>query len=55
MTPQRRMLLESLSGHLSLLGKACPKKAASPLARQTRKYVQAILRAGQPWSKRLAN
>jgi len=53
MTPQRKMLLESLSGHLELLGKVRPRKAASPVANRVRKYVHVILRTGQPLSKRL--
>lgn len=44
MTLSRKNLLESISGHLSLLSKAFPKKAASPVARKTSRYVRAGLR-----------
>jgi hypothetical protein len=46
MTAARHMLLESLSGHLSLLGKVYPRKAATPVAKKARRYVRAILRNG---------
>jgi len=46
MTAARHMLLESLSGHLSLLGKVYPRKAATPVAKKARRYVLAILRNG---------
>jgi len=54
MTPQRKMLLESLSGHLALLVKAEPKKAASAVARKTRKYVRSVLAASPAWPHRIA-
>jgi hypothetical protein len=44
MTAARHRLLETLSGHLSLLGKRHPQKAASPVARKARRYVRALLR-----------
>ena len=44
MTLARKYLLESLSGHLSLLSKVFPKKAASPVARRTSRVVRAGLR-----------
>jgi hypothetical protein len=44
MTLARKNLLESLSGHLALLGKVCPKKAASPVARRASRIVRAELR-----------
>jgi hypothetical protein len=54
MTPQRKMLLESLSGHLALLGQARPKKAASSIARKTRRYVRSQLSGFQIATKRLS-
>jgi hypothetical protein len=44
MSMGRKNLIESLKGHLALLEKVCPKKAASPVARRTHKYVQSALR-----------
>jgi len=44
MTLGRKNLLESLSGHLALLAKVSPKKAASPVARRTSRYVRSVLR-----------
>lgn len=44
MTAARHRLLETLSGHLSLLNKAYPRKAASPVARKARRYVRSLLR-----------
>jgi hypothetical protein len=46
MSMGRKNLIESLKGHLALLEKVCPKKAASPVARRTHKYVQSALRQG---------
>ncbi len=36
---QRTLLLESVLGHLSLLARKYPKKAASPVARRAKRYV----------------
>ena len=54
MTPARKMLLESVVGHLQLLKKANPKKAASPVARRARQYVRMTLRQDAGAPKRLA-
>jgi hypothetical protein len=54
MTPQRKMLLESLSGHLALLGQARPKKAASSVARKARRYVRSQLGSLQIPPRRLS-
>jgi hypothetical protein len=40
----RKMLLETLIGHLDLLESAHPRRASSPLARKTRRYVKMSLR-----------
>jgi hypothetical protein len=53
MTPARKMLLESLVGHLALLEKANPRKAASPVARRTKQFVRMSLRDQLP-PRRLA-
>ena len=39
MTDGRRMLLETLAGHLELLKSAHPRKAATLTARRTQRYV----------------
>jgi hypothetical protein len=44
MTLARKNLLESLRGHLALLAKVSPKKAASPVARKASRYVRTELR-----------
>jgi hypothetical protein len=54
MTPQRKMLLESLSGHLALLGQSRPKQAASAVARKTRRYVRGQLSGMREFGKRLS-
>lgn len=36
----RMLLLQSLMGHLALLEQKYPKKAASPLARRTKRYIE---------------
>jgi len=36
----RILLLQSLMGHLALLEQKYPKKAASPLARKTKRYIE---------------
>jgi hypothetical protein len=44
MTLARKNLLETLRGHLALLAKVSPKKAASPVARRTNRLVRSELR-----------
>jgi len=44
MTASRKMLLETLVGHMELLESAYPRKASSPLARKARRYVKMSLR-----------
>jgi hypothetical protein len=41
----RRLLLQSVIGHLSLLEQKYPRKAASPIAKRTRKYIAKLRRA----------
>lgn len=41
------LLLQSIQGHLQLLARKHPKKAASPVARKARQYVQACLKQAQ--------
>ena len=41
------LLLQSIQGHLHLLAQKHPKKAASPVARKAREYVQASLKQAQ--------
>ena len=36
----RMLLLQSLLGHLALLEQKYPKKAASPVARRAKRYIQ---------------
>jgi len=38
------LLLQSIQGHLQLLAEKHPKKAASPVARKAREYVQTCLK-----------
>ena len=40
----RKMLLETLAGHIALLESVNPRKASSPLARKTRRYIKACLK-----------
>jgi len=40
----RMLLLQSLLGHLALLEQKYPKKAASPVARRTKRYIQRVQR-----------
>jgi hypothetical protein len=44
MTASRKMLLETLVGHMELLESTYPRKASSPLARKARRYVKMSLR-----------
>ena len=41
----RMLLLQSLLGHLALLEEKYPKKAASPVARRAKQYIQRVRRA----------
>jgi hypothetical protein len=41
----RKLLLQSVIGHLSLLEQKYPRKAASPIAKRTRKYIAKLRRA----------
>jgi len=44
MSASRKMLLETLIGHLDLLESAYPRRASSQLARKTRRFVKMSLR-----------
>ena len=44
MTDGRRMLLESLTGHLELLRAAYPRKAATATAKKAQRYLAQSLR-----------
>ena len=44
MTQQRKMLLESLAGHLALLQNAYPRKANTLVAKRARQCVKLALR-----------
>jgi len=44
LTEGRRMLLESLAGHLELLKSSHPRKAASETARKAQRFVAQSLR-----------
>lgn len=46
MSTSRKMLLETLVGHMELLESTYPRKASSPLARKARRYVKMSLRRG---------
>ena len=46
LTDGRRMLLETLAGHLELLKSNHPRKAASSTARQVQRFVAQSLRPG---------
>ena len=48
MSDGRRMLLETLSGHLALLKAAHPRKAATPTAKRAQRAVQMCLRQSEP-------
>ncbi|HEY8749724.1 MAG TPA: hypothetical protein VIM11_17205 [Tepidisphaeraceae bacterium] len=41
----RMLLLQSVMGHLALLEQKYPKKAASPVARRAKRYIQALRKA----------
>jgi len=42
----RMLLLQSVLGHLALLEQKHPKKAASPVARRAKKYIERLRRQG---------
>ena len=44
----RHLLLESLLGHLALLAEKHPKKAASPVARRAKRYINRTRRQSAP-------
>ncbi len=44
MSHQRKLLLETLQGHIALLGETHPRKAATLVARRARSYVRQNLR-----------
>jgi hypothetical protein len=44
MMSRNLLLLQSIQGHLELLAQKHPKKAASPVARKAKQYVQSCLR-----------
>ena len=48
MTDGRRLLLETLTGHLELLKEAYPRKAATATAKKTQRYVAQSLRIATP-------
>jgi hypothetical protein len=54
MSSGRKMLLESLAGHLALLESAYPRKASSLVARKARRYVRLSLRKCETQGKRVA-
>ena len=54
MTDGRRMLLESLSGHLALLKAAHPRKAATNTAKRAQRAIALSLRETQTPRKRAA-
>ena len=39
------LLLQSVLGHLELLEQKYPKKAASPVARRAKKYIERVCRS----------
>jgi hypothetical protein len=42
----RMLLLQTLLGHLTLLEQKYPKKAASPVARRAKRYIERVRRHG---------
>jgi hypothetical protein len=54
MSDGRRMLLETLAGHLALLKEAHPRKAASPTAKKIQRAVMSCLREQHQQRKRAA-
>jgi hypothetical protein len=43
-TPERKMLMETLAGHMALLRESHPKKASSVVAKRARQCVMMCLR-----------
>jgi hypothetical protein len=41
----RMLLLQSVLGHLALLEQKYPKKAASPVAKRAKRYIERVRRA----------
>jgi hypothetical protein len=41
----RMLLLQSVLGHLALLEQKYPKKAASPVARRAKQYIERVRKA----------
>ncbi len=54
MTHGRKMLLETLAGHIALLESVNPRKASSPVARKTRRYIKACLKRQDGFARPLA-
>ena len=54
MTDGRRMLLESLTGHLELLKANYPQKAATATAKKAQRYLLQSLRCATTTRKRAA-
>jgi hypothetical protein len=44
MSRGRKMLLETLAGHIALLESVDPRKASSPITQKTRRYINACLK-----------
>ena len=51
---RRQLLLQSVLAHLALLAEKHPKKAASPVARRARQYINHSLRPARADSARRA-
>jgi hypothetical protein len=45
MSHGRKMLLETLAGHIALLESVNPRKASSSLTKKTRRYIKACLKS----------
>lgn len=54
MTQARKMLMETLVGHYSLLEAAYPRKASTALARKTHRYARNTLRKCETHGRRKA-
>lgn len=54
MSHGRKMLLETLAGHLALLETAYPRKANTQVARRTNRYVKAWLKRQDGSQRRAA-
>lgn len=44
----RRLLLQSILGHMELLQERYPEKAASPVAKRAKRYVKLSLNGARP-------